>query len=191
MCGSNTMVCIGLAAGVAVSSLVAHPTHAAEPRLHSIRVTMRAAEIEVQGRLDDPDGAVTSVDVYLRAFDRPYRKESTTPENRAFGVAVPTADLLQGESSGKVGYYLIGRSASGAPLMSLGTAESPISVIVTELVTPADLKAFEAPGPTTPSKRSLAPAAVESPWYERWWTWAIVGAVVVGGVTTAVVLTQH
>ena len=27
-------------------------------------------------------------------------------------------------------------------------------------------------------------------WYEKWWVWAIAGAVVAGGVTTAVVLAQ-
>lgn len=29
-----------------------------------------------------------------------------------------------------------------------------------------------------------------SAWYEKWWVWAIVGGVVAGGVTTAIILTQ-
>jgi len=29
-----------------------------------------------------------------------------------------------------------------------------------------------------------------TPWYEQWWPWTIIGAVLVGGVTTTVLLLQ-
>jgi hypothetical protein len=180
----------GLAAFITVG-LPANAAHAGEPRIRDLRVAMQGAEIQVQGRLEDPDGWVAVVELYVRAFEQPYRKESTVLKDGVFSATLPTAALLQGASSAKLGYYLIGRNASGSPILSRGSADAPISVILTELVTPADLRALEAPlnGPTTPS--STAPTAVASPWYARWWVWTVMGVLVVGGATTAIVLTRH
>ena len=62
-----------------------------------------------------------------------------------------------------------GAAAQGEPYPPPGS-QPPAGALVTQ------------PGPT--------PEAASSPFYTRWWFWTIVGAAVVGGVVTAVVLSS-
>ena len=179
MRGAPSVVSGRLWAIAVATSLVASPAAALEPRFHDVKVVMRGSEVQIQGRLEDPDGVVAVVELFVHAFDQPYRKASALLKDRAFTVAWPTADLLGGEPSGRVGYYVVGLDARAAAVATLGSAELPLSVIVTQLLTPADLKAPSAvpSGPTT-----QLPAALETaPWYTRSWFWAIVGGAAICG----------
>ena len=193
MRGAPSVVSGRLWAIAVATSLVASPAAALEPRFHDVKVVMRGSEVQIQGRLEDPDGTVAVVELFVHAFDQPYRKASAGLKDHAFVITWPIADLLGGEPSGRVGYYLVGTDAGGATVATLGSPQEPISVIITQVVEPGDLSVLTAPSATSAATQPTAagPGLGEPPWYTRAWFWAMVGGVVVGGALVALVVVNR
>ncbi len=99
--------------------------------------------------------------------------------------------------TGEIEYYFEALNGSGAALKSFPAGEPwrlaaqarpPPKVALAEV--PEKL-APEAVSPTAPIEESVPPTVVEEEsrpeWYESWWFWTLVGAVVAGGVTAGAV----
>jgi hypothetical protein len=110
---------------------------------------------------------------------------------------LPTEDFL------RWGTLRIEANVAGADV-SVGGAprgRTPLAPIPVQAPQTVDLRVSKAgyvdfraridvtPDATVEVRPLLAPRP-GSAWYEKWWVWAIAGAVVAGGVTTAVVLAQ-
>jgi len=82
-------------------------------------------------------------------------------------LSIPAAALTPGA---RVDYYVRALDAHGNVLAESGTP-----------VLPFRLQVAGAPGALIAGRPAEAPRAAEPPVYKRWWFWALVGAVAVGG----------
>lgn len=143
------------------------------PTIGDVTAIPEGRRVVVSGRVTDPGAMLTAVDLYTRAGGPTFeRQEMVQEDGRVQAVVpVPLLDRL------RVDYYLVGRRGD-APLVAVGDAASPLSVIV------------DRPAPAAPTAVVEAPSTEASAVYETWWFWTAVGVVIVGGIVTAAVLTS-
>src|SRR5262249_21828771 len=111
--------------------------------------------------------------------------------------------LLPAEDFVRFGTLRIDANVSGADVALAGEprGRTPLAPLVVQAPQSVDLRVskqgyldFRAridvmPDATVEVRPQLVPRP-GSAWYEKWWVWAIVGGVVAGGVTTAVIVTR-
>jgi tetratricopeptide (TPR) repeat protein len=120
----------------------------------------------------DPVGMITGVHLFFRrgpsgkfsSVHSPLKGKGEQP------LAVPATAWEGGGKGEKIFWYAVVEGANQSRLQEFGDAAHPSALEVSEK-----------------SPEEIA-AVGETAWYERWWVWAIIGGVVAGATTTAVVL---
>jgi tetratricopeptide (TPR) repeat protein len=147
---------------------------------HATVTTAKPGErLDVRAQISDvPQGAKTRL-YYRRAGTEGYSSTSFAAEGADYVAKVPAFELPVEDAEYALEYYLEVGDATGRRVAGVGDALSPLRVRISAKAEPA--------APTGP-----APAvAQDESWYQKWWVWTIVGAVVVGaGVGAGVALTQ-
>ena len=157
---------------------------ALEPRIPKVRVQVQGAPSgEVELSIDDVKEEREWVELDLPVD--PGRHRIVGKLNGQ--TSMLAVDVQEGERKEALLTFEHGKAvaAAGANLGAPALASSPKPLLASSQArvdTAANLTASPPP---------RQPAAASHPVYERWWFWTGVGAVVVAGVVTAIVLTRH
>ncbi len=137
------------------------------PALQEVSAVAEPGGARIGGRLKDPAALVSALHLYTRILGQPRFQGERMKLN--VGTFDKRLEMPQG---GRLEFYLEGVTAAEARIVFEGDAQNPRTLILQ----PVQESATEV---------AVAPAA----WYQKWWVWTIVGAAVVGGSVTAVILT--
>jgi len=138
----------------------------------------KETSVEIKAKLEGNDlGLLSSVVLYLKkGRQKVYRK--LKPIKISKDEYLWRLDIKKGE---KILYYIVALDKYNNEILLSGTSENPFIIEIKE----------EKPKPL-PTKIYLPTAKREvekpAPIYKKWWFWTIVGAVILSGVTTGVVL---
>jgi hypothetical protein len=149
--------------------------------------------IEIAARLDD-EPAVVALVVEPVAARVVVDGKAVGPGARQTMELAPGAHTLRAEGDGyEAGEQRFEVVAGERKSVSLALVkkkvEVPPAVPATVLAKPAPTEPAKATA-DLPSTTVRAKEEPGSPWYKKWWVWTAAGAVVVGGVTAAVLLTR-
>lgn len=121
----------------------------------------------------DPVGMITGVQIHFRR-GKSGKFSSVRSPLKGPGEQPLTVSPAAWEGDGKgekVFWYAVAEGANQSRLQEFGNAANPSALAVSDK-----------------SPEEIA-AAGGTAWYQRWWVWAIIGGVVAGATTTALVLT--
>jgi len=124
----------------------------------------------------DPLDLVTALLVYYRPAGGGAYSQSRAGK-AAGAVEIPAVFLSGLRSGARVEYYVAALDRLDNELATLGAPTEPFVLAV-------------APGPGEVGLGASAGASTGSPWYRRWWVWAIVGGVAAGGAAGAYLATR-
>jgi hypothetical protein len=162
-----------LSNGAPVAALVetaAAPPDAA-PGTVAVRLVAGVAAVEsVRAVVASPDGSMV--------------RQRLEPRGDVFIGVLPLASLPPGST---VSYWIEAVAPSGFVVGRRGGEDAPLSLVVSPSVIPpgTDVGIGDVQPPLLPPTDGDVAA---TPWYESWWFWTVVGAVVAGGTATATVL---
>ncbi len=140
------------------------------PKILDVQAEVQKRSIAFSARLEDPATRIAKVELRAKDGAGNYQATEMAREQERLQAVL----LIPSVGAGRVEYHLVGLDAQRRPLASAGSAQAPLSVVYQRALTER-VSVDKAPSPQ---------------WYERWWIWAIAGAVVAGSVTTAVVLSR-
>lgn len=121
----------------------------------------RGSEVTLSATIDDPGGRVDRlVLAYRQGTDAVFNRLDTRLVDGEYVATIPGDDV----APPLVEYYFEALDAQGLPIAARGDVAAPLRIAV--------------PAPGSEGVNVL----------EEWWFWTIIGAVVVGGVTTGIVL---
>jgi tetratricopeptide (TPR) repeat protein len=153
-----------------------------QPRVERSQVTARATadhnarQVIIRAELSAPMPGLEHAVILTRwSPDADFEETLVTAAEEVFQSTVP----LPAEPA-TLEYYIELRAPSGYVLVRVGSAETPNTQQVgASSGNAADLELNPELSPES--------ATVRTPWHRSWWFWTIVGVVVAGGVTGAVV----
>ena len=138
-------------------------------RLFDVIAIPQRRTLTVNAAVDDPQNRLHAVLLHSRIGGGEYAVHPMTRrENGVSGsVSLPRQDRV------RVEYFLSAIDQDRSVLARTGSLDAPSSVVVQRPRIVA-----------TPPPAAVKPEA----WYEKWWVWAVTGAVVAGAVTAAILI---